>query len=74
MKSIKFNEKVSQSINKKKQIPLSVKSEICNITTEEGKNYSIKAGVVGWVIDFNIKLDKYVDLIQKKVNFIYFIF
>jgi len=66
VKSIKFDEKVSQSINKKKQIPLSVKSEICVITTEEGKNYSIKAGVVGWVIDFNMKLDNYVDLLQKK--------
>lgn len=65
MKSIKFDEKVSQSISKKRQIPLSAKSEICVITTEEGKNYSIKAGVVGWVIDFNIKLD--VDMLQKKV-------
>ncbi|CAB4420799.1 unnamed protein product [Rhizophagus irregularis] len=64
VKSIKFDEKVSQSISKKRQIPLSAKSEICVITTEEGKNYSIKAGVVGWVIDFNIKLD--VDMLQKK--------
>ena len=65
MTSIKFDEKVSLSINKKRQIPLSVKSEICVITTEGGKSYSIKASVEGWVINFNMKLDK--DLLQKKV-------
>ncbi len=68
VKSIKFDEKVSQSINKKKQIPLSTESEICAITTEGGgKKYSIKAGVVGWVIDFNMRLDKEDDLLQNKV-------
>ncbi|RIA81005.1 hypothetical protein C1645_785294 [Glomus cerebriforme] len=66
VKSIKFDEKISQSINKKKQNPLSVKSEICVITTEEGRNYSIKAGIVGWVINFNMRLDKDDDLLQKK--------
>ena len=78
--SIKFDEKVSQSINKKRQIPLSIKSKICVITTEDGKNYSIKAGVDGWVVDFNMELDKDNDLLQKKVlkmlikKFLYFTF
>ena len=67
MKSIKFDEKVSQSINKKKQNPLKVESEICVITTEEGKKFSIKSGVVGWVINFNMNLDKDGDLLQNKV-------
>ena len=66
MQSIKFNEKISQSINKKKQNPLSIESEICVITTG-GEKYSIKAGIVGWVIDFNMRLDKDDGLLQKKV-------
>ncbi|CAG8587018.1 12878_t:CDS:2 [Funneliformis caledonium] len=66
VKSIKFNEKISQSMNKKKQIPLEIKREICVITTESGKKYSIKAGVVGWVIDFNMRLDREYDLLQEK--------
>ncbi|CAG8494890.1 16273_t:CDS:2 [Funneliformis mosseae] len=66
VKSIKFNEKISQSINKKKQIPLEIKREICVITTVSGKKYSIKAGVVGWVIDFNMRLDREYDLLQEK--------
>ncbi|CAI2177407.1 8739_t:CDS:2 [Funneliformis geosporum] len=66
VKSIKFDEKISQSINKKKQIPLEIKREICVITTEDDKKYSIKAGVVGWVIDFNMRLVKEYDLLQQK--------
>ncbi|GBB94457.1 hypothetical protein RclHR1_02360015 [Rhizophagus clarus] len=66
VESIKFDEKIFQLMNKKKQIPLSIKSEICVITTEEGKRYSIKAGVVGWVIDFNTRLEKHVDVLRQK--------
>ncbi|CAG8510799.1 13492_t:CDS:10, partial [Racocetra fulgida] len=45
IQTIEYDVKVKSSINKKRQDPLSINTEICAITTEEGKRYSIKAGV-----------------------------
>ncbi|CAG8639412.1 4315_t:CDS:10, partial [Racocetra persica] len=66
IQTIEYDVKVKSSINKKRQDPLSINTEICAITTEEGKRYSIKAGVAGWIIDINMRLEHEKELLQNK--------
>ncbi|CAG8746503.1 3733_t:CDS:2, partial [Acaulospora colombiana] len=66
IKNIQYNTKVVDSINKKRQNPLSIDSEICVITTDEGRAYSVKACVVGWMVDVNMRLAQEFDLFQRK--------
>ncbi|CAG8736527.1 17481_t:CDS:2, partial [Dentiscutata erythropus] len=66
IQTIEYNVKIKSSINKKKQVPLSIDTEICVVTTEEGKRYSIKAGVVGWILDINTRFEHEKELLQNK--------
>ncbi|CAG8532873.1 15607_t:CDS:2 [Acaulospora morrowiae] len=66
IKTIQYDSNVLSSINKKRQNPLSINSEICVITTEDGRTYSIKAGVIGWVVDINMRFEEEIDLLQHK--------
>ncbi|KAF0429071.1 g [Gigaspora margarita] len=66
IQSIEYDAKVKSSINKKRQVPLSIDTEICVVTTEEGNRYSIKAGVAGWIIDTNTRFEHEKELLQNK--------
>ncbi|CAG8764354.1 13743_t:CDS:2, partial [Dentiscutata heterogama] len=66
IQTIEYNVKIKSSINKKRQDPLSIDTEICVVTTEEGKRYSIKAGVVGWIMDINTRFEHEKELLQNK--------
>ncbi|CAG8549935.1 41147_t:CDS:2 [Gigaspora margarita] len=66
IQSIEYDAKVKSSINKKRQDPLSIDTEICVVTTEEGNRYSIKAGVAGWIIDTNTRFEHEKELLQNK--------
>lgn len=72
IKNIEYDTRFVNTINKKKQNPLAINSKICAITTEEGKKYHVKAGVVGWLTDINMRFnnndDNKFDLLQNKVS------
>ncbi|RHZ54757.1 hypothetical protein Glove_423g22 [Diversispora epigaea] len=61
IKKIEYNAKAVDTINKKKQNLLSITSNICTITTiiteQEEKRYQIKAGVIGWLVDINMRFN-----------------